>query len=110
MIATAEPNVFGIIMLVACVLTFVVVIFLPQFLRGITWGSRHFGGSSGVPMSRLGGAAWGFGFGIIGFSEVLKDHGVISSSGQEVMLVGAIVVIAAAGFYDKYRYSDDDDE
>jgi hypothetical protein len=104
MFASFQPNcqTVAIIMLTICAIQFYVIIFQPRFFHRlhIRWG--RFGGS--VPVSRLGGAAWGLAFGIFGLAAVLNGYGVLSSSHVPFMLAAGFVVAAAAGFYDTYKH------
>ncbi len=89
-------------MLTIAALSFSVVIFQPQLLRRfhIRWG--RFGG--GVPMSRLGGAAWGLAFGIFGLAAILAGYGVLPNSRVPFMLLAGFLVVVAAGFYDTFKH------
>ena len=104
MLAAFQPNCrsVAIIMLTICAINFYVVIFQPRLLRRfhISWG--RFGG--GVPVSRLGGAAWGLAFGIFGLAAILNGYGMLSNSQVPFMLLAGFLVVAAAGFYDSYKH------
>jgi len=89
-------------MLAICALHFFVVIFQPRLIHKfrVCWG--RFGG--GVPVSRLGFAAWGSAFGIFGLAAILNGYGVLSTSRVPLMLLAGFLVVVTAGFYDTYRH------
>jgi hypothetical protein len=104
MLASFQPDsrTVAIIMLALCGVEFFIAIFQPRFIRRfrISWG--RFGG--GVPVSRIGFAAWGLAFGIFGLAAILNGCGVLSSSHVPFMLLAGFLVVVTAGFYDTYRY------
>ena len=105
LLAISQPrDCFGvaIIMLTICAIHFYVVIFQPSLLRRfrVSWG--RFGG--GVPVSRLGGAAWGLAFGIFGLAAILAGYGVLPNSRVPFVLLAGFLVVVAAGFYDTFKH------
>jgi hypothetical protein len=105
LLAISQPRdcfTVAIIMLTICAINFYVVIFQPRLLRRfhISWG--RFGG--GVPVSRLGCAAWGLAFGIFGLAAILAGYGVLPNSRVPFMVLAGFILVVAAGFYDTFKH------
>jgi hypothetical protein len=104
MLAVNQPRdcfCVSLIMFTLSAINLSVVTFWPKLLRRfrVSWG--RFGG--GVPVSRLGGAAWRLAFAIFGLAAMLAGFGAISNSQVPIFLLAGFIVVVVAGFYDTYR-------
>src|SRR2546422_7851399 len=96
--------IFGVVLLLFCVLEFVIVIFQPRRLLKRRWLRPRWGyHGEGAPVSRIGGAAWGLLFGAFGVASILNGYlGVLPSSRVLPILFGAFGLVLLAGVYDTW--------
>jgi hypothetical protein len=97
--------VFGAVMLIASVAELVFFVFRPSCARRfrihVCWGF----GSSGPPVSRIGGAAWGLLFGAFGAAAILNGYlGVLSNYWTLRILLSSFVIVCLAGILDSWTY------
>jgi len=97
----------GTLLLVFGVFVFIIVAIQPGWLRRrryfhARWG---FGSSSGAPVSRLGGMAWGLAFAAFGAVSVFNGYcGILPKSRVFPILFAAFGLVFVAGIADSYKH------